>query len=53
MNKVDINDAIKKGLEKGINQNNIETDKKMKLKDININDIMDITGLTKEEIEKL
>ena len=61
MRNVDIADARKTGLkegeklglEKGINQTKIETAKKMKLKNIDISDIIDITGLTKEEIEKL
>ena len=57
MRNVDIADARrtgrKEGLEEGINQNKIETAKKMKLKNIDISDIIDITGLTKEEIEKL
>jgi len=53
MRNVDIADARKTGLKEGINQTKIETAKKMKLKNIDISDIVDITGLTKEEIEKL
>ena len=53
MRNVDIADARKTGFNEGINQTKIETTKKMKEKGIDISDIMDITGLTKEEIEKL
>ena len=57
MRNVDIADARKTGLEEGeklgISKTKIETAKKMKLKNIDISDIIDITGLTKEEIEKL
>ena len=57
MRNIDIADARKtgrkEGLEEGINQAKIETAKKMKLRNIDISDIIDITGLTKEEIEKL
>ena len=61
MRNVDIADARrtgrKEGLEEGeklgISKTKIETAKKMKLKNIDISDIIDITGLTKEEIEKL
>ena len=38
---------------KGINKEKKENAKKMKLKNISIEDIIDITGLSKEEIEKL
>ena len=51
--KEGLEEGEKLGLEKGINQNKIETAKKMKEKGIDISDIIDITGLTKEEIEKL
>ena len=51
--KEGLEEGEKLGFEKGINQNKIETAKKMKLKNIDISDIIDITGLTKEEIEKL
>ncbi len=42
-----------RGKEKGIKQEKIETAKKMKAKNMDINTIMEITELTKEEIEKL
>ena len=38
---------------KGINKEKKENAKKMKLKNISIEDIIDITGLSKEEIETL
>ena len=38
---------------KGASKKNLENAKKMKLKNISIEDIIDITGLSKEEIEKL
>ena len=38
---------------KGINKEKKENAKKMKLKNISIEDIIDITGLSKEEIEKI
>ena len=53
MRNIDIADARKTGFNEEINQTKIETAKKMKKKGIDISDIMDITGLTKEEIEKL
>ena len=61
MKKVDINDAMKKGLkkseklglEKGINQNKIETAKILLKKGVSLDIICEATGLTKEEIEKL
>ncbi len=57
MRNVDIADAretgLKEGLEKGINQNKIETAKKMKEENIPLDTIIKITDLTKEEIEKL
>ena len=65
MRNIDIADARKTGrkeglkegerlgLEKGINQTKIETAKKMKEENIPLDTIVKITGLTKEEIEKL
>mgnify|MGYP004613468615 CR=1 FL=1 len=44
-----LEDSYHKGVNKGIK----ESAKKMKLKNISIEDIIDITGLSKEEIEKL
>ena len=53
MRNVDIADARKTGFNEGINQNRIETAKKMKEENIPLDIIVKITSLTKEEIEKL
>ena len=53
MRNVDIADARKTGFDEGINQNKIETAKKMKEENIPLDIIVKITSLTKEEIEKL
>ena len=45
--------GMAKGLEKGIEQEKRMLAKKMKDKDMQIDEIVEITGLTKEEIEKL
>ena len=45
--------GMKKGMEQGIKQVSIEIAKRMKLKNIPINAIAEITGLTKEEIEEI
>lgn len=45
--------ATRKGIEQGIAKNKIETAKKMLAKNISIDIIMEVTELTKEEIEKL
>ncbi|MBR0492064.1 MAG: Rpn family recombination-promoting nuclease/putative transposase [Clostridia bacterium] len=45
--------ARRKGIEEGIEKQKIETAKKMLAKNISINIIMEVTELTKEEIEKL
>ena len=54
---VNINEAKKEGMESGLQQGaqneKIEIAKKMKQKEIPIEEIIEITGLTKEEIEKL
>lgn len=47
------NEGLIEGITKGVEQNNKENAKKMKEKGYNINDIMEITNLTKEEIEEL
>jgi predicted transposase/invertase (TIGR01784 family) len=47
------NEGIKQGIEQGIEQKAIETAKNMLRKKINIETIMEITGLSKEKIEKL
>jgi predicted transposase/invertase (TIGR01784 family) len=46
-------EGIKQGIEQGIEQKAIETAKNMLRKKINIETIMEITGLSKEKIEKL
>ncbi len=46
-------DGLKEGIEKGIQKNNREIAKKMKLENIPIEKIIKITGLTKEKIEEL
>ena len=45
--------GIKKGKEQGVKAERLRTAKIMKQKNMPIDDIIDITGLTKEEIEKL
>ena len=48
-----IEEGIQQGIEKGIEKQKIETAKKMLAEKIDIELIMKITDLTKEEIEKL
>ena len=48
-----INQGIKQGINQGLQKRNIEIAKSMLKKNMNIEDIIDITGLTKEEIVKL
>ena len=48
-----IQQGIQQGIEKGIEKQKIETAKKMLAKNISIDIIMEVTELTKEEIEKL
>ena len=45
--------GIKEGLEKGIKEGNINTARRMKKANCEVSFIMKMTGLTKEEIEKL
>ena len=45
--------GLEEGIEKGIEQEKRMLAKKMKDKDMKIDEIVEITGLTKEEIEKL
>ncbi len=47
------NTGLKKGIEKGITQNKIAMAKKMLAKGIKIKDIIEITGLTEQELVKL
>ena len=51
--KSQIRTAEEKGLKKGIEKRNIEIAKKMLQENIAIETIIKITGLTKEEIEKI
>jgi predicted transposase/invertase (TIGR01784 family) len=46
-------DGIKKGIEQGMEQRNIEIARKMLEKKMNISDIIELTSLTKEEIDKI
>ncbi len=48
-----LKEGIEKGIQKGIEKTNKEVAKKMKLENISIETICNITGLTKEEIKKL
>ena len=45
--------GIEKGIEQGEENKQIEIASKMKSKSMSLQDIIDITGLSKEEIEKL
>ena len=45
--------GIEKGREEGIKEGNINTARRMKLKNFDVQLIMEMTGLTQEEIEKL
>ena len=45
--------ATQKGIEQGIEQEKLEVAKKMLAKGIDINTIIEVTELTKEEIEKI
>ncbi len=47
------NKGIEKGREEGIKEGNINTARRMKLKNFDVQLIMEMTGLTQEEIEKL
>ena len=53
LNKWDLEIAENKGYEQGIEQRNMEIAKTMLKKGYSIDEIADISGLTKEEIEKL
>ncbi len=48
-----INEGIEKGIEKGSKQKSFEIAKKMLSKGMKINDIIELTNLSKEEIENL
>ncbi len=45
--------GMRKGMEKGMQQEKKQTAKKMLAKGLDIETIIEITGLTKEEIEKI
>ena len=51
--KSEIRTAEENGIKKGIEEEKQATAKKMKQKDFSIDDIIEITGLTKEQIESL
>ena len=48
-----IEEGIEKGIEKGIKEKSLEVAKAMRYKGYDISDIIEITKLTKEEIESL
>ena len=48
-----LNGARREGIKEGERKNKLEVAKKMKAKNIDINTIIEVTELTKEEIEKL
>ena len=50
---IGISQGIKQGINQGLQKRNIEIAKSMLNKNMNIEDIIDITGLSKEEIKKL
>ena len=45
--------GVSQGITQGIEQNKIENAKKMLQKNMKLEDIMEITGLSKDEIKKL
>lgn len=45
--------GLEQGIERGVKENKKQMTKRMLRKNMKIEDIMDITGLTKEEIEKI
>ena len=47
------NKGLEKGIEKGIREGNINTARRMKKARCEVSFIMEMTGLTQEEIEKL
>ena len=51
--RLDKEKAIKKGIEKGSKETKIETARKMIQKNIKIEDIIDITGISKDELQKI
>ena len=46
-------EGIKEGIKKGAKEKNLENAKKMKEKNIPTETIVEITGLTREEIEEI
>ena len=48
-----VNDGIEKGIKKGKNAKTVEIAKKLLNKNMSIEEIIDITGITKEEIEDI
>ena len=51
--KAELETAEEKGIQKGIQKEKLETAKRMKNKNISIDEIAEITGLTKEQIQKI
>ena len=50
---IGISQGINQGMKQGLQKRNIEIAKSMLKKNMDIEDIIDITGLSKEEIKKL
>lgn len=48
-----MNQGLNKGIKEGIKEGILSTAKKMLKRNMEINEIQEITGLSKEEIEKL
>jgi predicted transposase/invertase (TIGR01784 family) len=51
--RIGMEQGREQGIEQGITQEKADIAKKMINKNMDINDIVELTGLTKEEIEKL
>ena len=51
--KAELETAEEKGIQKGIQKEKLETAKRMKNKNISIDEIAEITGITKEQIQKI
>ncbi|MBO4800677.1 MAG: Rpn family recombination-promoting nuclease/putative transposase [Bacteroidaceae bacterium] len=48
-----VEEGMEKGIEKGMEKANLQNAQKMKAKGFSIDDIMEVTGLSKEQIEQL
>ena len=51
--EIGLNQGLEEGIKKGIKEGKKEVAKKMKEKGLSINEIIEITGLEKEEIESI